>query len=905
MRLVKGDSLKQAILQFHEADSLNSRPPGERALSFRGLLGRFVDVCDAIAYAHSHGVVHRDIKPANILLGPYGETLVVDWGLAKVVGRSDPSPSSAEATLRPSGGSGSSKTQDGTAVGTPAYMSPEQAEGRLENMGPASDVYSLGATLYCLLTGKPPIDEVDIAAALQKSQRGDFLPPRAVNHRVPAVLEAIALRAMANRPDDRYPSARSLAEDVNHWLADEPVWADPEPIWLRIRRWNRRHRSLVAGATGLLAMGFVALAVGTILLREANHRVQEQRDEASRQRDLASENFRSAREAVNTLLTRVSDEQLLKRTSLKPLRQSLLISALNYYQNFIKQRADDPSLKRELAEAYRRVGEITGDLGSREEAITALEEAAKLFRPLHRAGPADEGLNISLGRCLQSLAYIRLRLGQADAGERCLREAIALLEPQEASHPDQAEHGLRLARCYDLLGVVGLVNGHFAEFLPNWDRAITILERTIARHRDDPDARSALALVLNNRSNALVGLDDNAAAEAGYQKSVQLSRSLIAEQPENASFRRQLVIALQNLGEQRLLNGLPKSGTAFLLEAETHCQSLLSADPDSTDHHKWLFKVRCLLSATLGCLGYGARAEKIEAKAREVRVVLEKATGHLDQEERVYLAHLLKYRGRILLDRGRSNEAVSILEAGVGEWELVVRGAPDDWTKVLELDMIRADRIEAALDRGSLSSGEATEGYVKLLRELDTLKSKYEYPRIREARSSLAVTLASHHYRRQAKAHAAAVLAPAIVEFESLLRDHPERPRCRLSLARALALRAQFHRDRGILSDAFADSRRAIELLQALKDEGPGYLYELGAMQAAPVALTKGRTVAESPGLQATDTCLQTLKRCVAEGYDNSFRLQHDSRFDGVKPDPAFHELVRAAVANAGGIVKR
>src|SRR5262249_22034176 len=142
MRFIRGDSLKQAIERFHAEDARPGRDRSERALALRGLLNRFVAVCDAVAYAHSRGVIHPDLKPAHTMLGPYGETLVVDWGLAKVVGR-DESTDSPEVTLRPasSGGSGSSDTQAGAAVGTPAYMSPEQAEGRHAAVGPASDVF--------------------------------------------------------------------------------------------------------------------------------------------------------------------------------------------------------------------------------------------------------------------------------------------------------------------------------------------------------------------------------------------------------------------------------------------------------------------------------------------------------------------------------------------------------------------------------------------------------------------------------------------------------------------------------------------------------------------------------------------------------------------------------------------
>jgi serine/threonine-protein kinase len=169
MRFVKGDNLKDAIRRFHETDTPD-RDASERALALRGLLRRFFDVCNAVAYAHSRGVLHRDLKPGNIMLGKFGETLLVDWGLAKVIGRLDVAAQADEGTLRPSSGSGEVVTLMGSAIGTPAYMSPEQASGRLDLLGQASDVYGLGATLYTLLTGQAPVEGADPAALLQKVQ---------------------------------------------------------------------------------------------------------------------------------------------------------------------------------------------------------------------------------------------------------------------------------------------------------------------------------------------------------------------------------------------------------------------------------------------------------------------------------------------------------------------------------------------------------------------------------------------------------------------------------------------------------------------------------------------------------------------------------------------------------------
>ncbi len=261
MRFIKGDTFHEAIKRFHEAD-VPGRDPGERGLALRGLLRRFVDVCNEVAYAHARGVLHRDLKPSNAILGNYGETLVVDWGLAKPTGRRVEEGAPAEETLQPRSASGSAPTQMGSLLGTPAFMSPEQAAGRLDQLGPASDIYSLGATLYCLLTGRSPFEGRDQGEVLGKVKKGEFPSPRQVKREVRPALEAVCLKAMALRPGARYPTARALADDVEKWLADETVGAWREPLRLRARRWARRHRAAVAACTAGLLVAVLAGGAG-------------------------------------------------------------------------------------------------------------------------------------------------------------------------------------------------------------------------------------------------------------------------------------------------------------------------------------------------------------------------------------------------------------------------------------------------------------------------------------------------------------------------------------------------------------------------------------------------------------------------------------------------------------------
>ncbi|AMV36654.1 WD40 repeat domain-containing serine/threonine protein kinase [Planctomyces sp. SH-PL62] len=215
MRLVEGETFRAAVDRFHQTGK--AARPEERELSFRRLLRSVVEVCFALGYAHSRGVVHRDVKPENIMLGRFGETLLVDWGIAKAL--DSPEPASPHFAQGSAVKDLPYMTRPGSAIGTPQFMSPEQAEGDPDRIGPASDVYGLGATLYYLLVGRPPFVGDDVEAMLVQVSRGIFPSPRRLRKDIDAGLEAICLRSMSARPLDRYASPLEMADALESWLA--------------------------------------------------------------------------------------------------------------------------------------------------------------------------------------------------------------------------------------------------------------------------------------------------------------------------------------------------------------------------------------------------------------------------------------------------------------------------------------------------------------------------------------------------------------------------------------------------------------------------------------------------------------------------------------------------------------
>jgi WD40 repeat protein/tRNA A-37 threonylcarbamoyl transferase component Bud32 len=275
MRFIEGRTLSDAAHAYHAKRAAGTAGP----LDLAALLNAFVSACNTVAYAHSHGVIHRDLKGQNVVLGDFGEVMVLDWGFAKLVeGRGSPSEDPEESSLVPASSEGSAEhTRAGDVLGTPAYMAPEQAAGQRDRIDARTDVFGLGAILYEILTGRPPYTGDNTREVLRLAREGEPSRPEAVCRGVPPALAAVCRRALARDPAARYASAAELGREVQQWLADEPVAAYREPVTARLLRWARRHRPLVA----LLATALTALVLGTILVGREQSRTEAARAQAA------------------------------------------------------------------------------------------------------------------------------------------------------------------------------------------------------------------------------------------------------------------------------------------------------------------------------------------------------------------------------------------------------------------------------------------------------------------------------------------------------------------------------------------------------------------------------------------------------------------------------------------------
>jgi serine/threonine protein kinase len=373
-----------------------ARPQFRDGAFFRQAAWLGVQAAEALEHAHQMGVIHRDVKPANLLLDGAGHVWVTDFGLARW---------SAE-----------DLTMTGDVLGTLRYMSPEQASARRGLVDHRTDVYSLGATLYELLTLQPVARGDDRQELLHQILHEDPVPPRRLCADVPRDLETVLLKALGQRVEERYATAQEFADDLRRFLDGRPVLARRPSLWDRAGKWARRHRPVVASAAALLVLGVVGLIVATIAIgreraraqaayeKEAEaHRLEaEAREKEAEARARAEQNFRQARQLLDQV-AEVAAVDMAAESDLPNARRKLLQAALSYYKDFLEQQKDNRLTHEELLRGYTRVAALLDASGRRDDAQRALNQA---FQIALTVGDGEGGLR--LARTNTRLRLLRL-----------------------------------------------------------------------------------------------------------------------------------------------------------------------------------------------------------------------------------------------------------------------------------------------------------------------------------------------------------------------------------------------------------------------------------------------------------------------------------------------------------------
>jgi serine/threonine-protein kinase len=722
MRFIKGESLHDAIARFHAAEK-PGRDPGERSLSLRDLLTRFVAVCNAVGYAHSRGILHRDLKPANVMLGEYGETLVVDWGLARVLVQSDPEQTAPYSLVRLN--DAETETRLGKALGTPAYMPPEQARGEHDRVGMHSDVWALGATLYALLTGRAPYRGPDV---MLSATMCEFPPPRQVNPRAPRALEAVCLKAMASKPEDRYATARVLAAEVEHWLADEPVTAYREPLVDRARRWGRRNRPLVASGVVLLATGVVGLSVGLWAVGKEQTRAAQALERALLAEKEANGNFEQARKAVDDCFGLAKDDPLLQAEHLRKVRLLLLKKTLPFYEVFAAKTPDDEALLARQADYLFRVASITEEINRKSDALLNYERARDILLQFSETRPEVSEHQANLARTLYHLGWLQSETGKPQGALESYLHARDILLRLGRAYPGVAEHQAELAKIWNGLGSLQSETGKPQEAIKSYLLARDIRLRLSNAHPELPEHQEALATTWHNLGNLQSRTGEPQEALESYLRARDIRLSLIKAHPEVTQYQARLAKTWIELGLHQDETGKPQEALPSYEQAREILLRLSQAHPEVTLYQARLAKTWNNLGILQGRTGKPQEAVRSYERARDIYLQLIKSHPeapdyHVDLAgTHVNLANLQRDTGNASEGLKSVNQAIPLLLSARqyeprnptyrlylrnAHWSRAVtlaqlgrhRDAAADWGEVLRLNAVPADSAGIRLKR--------------------------------------------------------------------------------------------------------------------------------------------------------------------------------------------------------------
>jgi tetratricopeptide (TPR) repeat protein/predicted Ser/Thr protein kinase len=805
------DGLPYFSLEFCSGGSLEKQLGGTpwepaRAAALVEVLAR------AMQAAHQAGIIHRDLKPGNVLLTADGTPKITDFGLVKRLDMPG-------------------YTQCNALVGTPSYMPPEQAGIGEGGVGPAADVYALGAILYELLTGKPPFKAASAMETVFQVLREEPVPVRRLQPNTPRDIETICHKCLEKDPRKRYPSAVALAEDLQRFQHGEPVRARPVGPVSRLVKWARR-RPAVAGLLAAVLLVLIAGIAGTTtaMLRAFAERDQkeqarqlavkerDEKEEARRQAELSRQKAelagRQARQALYTTTDEMLKDLLERQVQLTDRHRGFLKKVLAQHTAIAATTADGPEGRRIRADGYAQVGRINHQLGAFKEAEAAYREAIALLQQLADEFPREPKYRYDLASSSHHLAALLNDTGRPGGGEIAYRRGLELQKQLAEEYPDRPGYRHELAQSQIHLGSLLAQTSRPKEAEAAFHDAVALSRRLVVDCPGEGDYHQDLTLSQNNLAVLLYQTGRPKEAEAVWRDAVAACKRLTTAFASVPEYQNHLATALMNLGNLLRDTDQPKEAQTLFGDAVKISKRLAADFPNRPEFRSDL----ALCHYNLAILQHkSGNAKEAEAAWRDGLALQKQLARDFPDHTgfRQHLAKTLISLSNLLNDTGRPEEA----EAGFRDAGALLKQLAEHFPNHSEY------RQDLAMSRNNLATVLGPTGRVAeaeaAFRDGIALQKKLvaDFPNLPTIRSELGGSLYNlavllHKTRRPQEAEA--VWRDALALQQQLAIDFPKVPEYQNQLVATLGSLATLLRVTKRPKEAEDSYRKALDISKRL-----------------------------------------------------------------------------------------